>query len=77
MWARGARAIKGCDMVQERKDLEISQLYLNVAFECFKKAALEEHADGAEIFRRMGRRYISEAGLYDATSRSRRTVSRP
>lgn len=54
-------------MAQERNDLEISRLYLNVAVECFNKAALEEHADGAEIFRRMGRRYISEAELYDAT----------
>jgi hypothetical protein len=54
-------------MAQERNDLEISQLYLNVAVECFNKAALEEHADGAEVFRRMGRRYISEAELYDAT----------
>jgi hypothetical protein len=54
-------------MAQERKDLEISRLYLNVAIECFNKAALEEHADGTEVFRRMGRRYISEAELYDAT----------
>ena len=54
-------------MAQERKHLEISRLYLNVAIECFNKAAIEEHADGAEVFRRMGRRYISEAELYDAT----------
>ena len=54
-------------MAQERNDLEIPRLYLNVAVECFNKAALEEHADGAEVFRRMGRRYISEAELYDAT----------
>ncbi len=53
-------------MAQERKHLEISRLYLNVAIECFNKAAIEEHADGAEVFRRMGRRYISEAELYDA-----------
>jgi hypothetical protein len=58
-------------MAQERKDLEISRLYLNVATECFNKAALEEHADSAEIFRRMGRRYISEAEFYDATLRAR------
>ena len=54
-------------MAQERQDLEISRLYLNVAIECFDKAALQEDADGAEIFRRMGRRYISEAEFYDAT----------
>ena len=54
-------------MAQERNDLEFSRLYLNVAIECFNKAALEERADGAEVFRRMGRRYISEAELYDVT----------
>jgi hypothetical protein len=54
-------------MAQEHNDLEISRQYLNVAIECFNKAALEEHADGAEVFRRMGRRYISEAELYNAT----------
>jgi hypothetical protein len=56
-------------MAQERKDLEISRPYFNVAIECFNKAAIEEHADGAEVLRRMGRRYISEAQLYDATLR--------
>jgi hypothetical protein len=56
-------------MAQERKDLEISRLYLNVAIECFNKAAIEEHADSAEVFRRMGRRYVSEAQLYDASLR--------
>jgi fructose-bisphosphate aldolase class 1 len=56
-----------CHMAQERTDLAISQLYLNVAIECFNKAAIEEHADGAEVFRRMGHHYISEAELYDAT----------
>ena len=35
--------------------------------ECFNKAAIEEHPDGDEVFRRMGRRYISEAELYGAT----------
>jgi hypothetical protein len=58
-------------MAQERNDLQISRLYLNIAVECFNKAALEEHADGAEVFRRMGRRYISEAELYDATLRQK------
>ncbi len=56
-------------MAQERRNLEISRLYLNVAIECFNKAAIEEHADGTEVFRRMGRRYISEAKLYDVTLR--------
>jgi hypothetical protein len=60
-------------MAQERQDLEISRLYLNVAIECFNKAAIEEHADGAEVFRRMGRCYISEAELYDATLQQRLT----
>jgi len=53
-------------MAQERKDLEIYRLYLDVAIECFNKASFEEQAAGAEVFRRMGRRYISEAKLYDA-----------
>jgi len=54
-------------MAQERKDLEICRLYLNIAIDCFNKAAIAEHADDAEVFRRMGRRYISEAELYEAT----------
>jgi len=54
-------------MAQERQDLEISRLYLNVAIACFNKAALQEDVDSAETFRRMGRRYISEAELYDAS----------
>ena len=54
-------------MVQEDTDLEICRLYLNIAIECFNKAAIEEHPDGAEVFRQMGRRYISEAELYGAT----------
>jgi hypothetical protein len=54
-------------VAQERKDLEISRLYLNVAIECFNKAAVEEQAAGGEVFRRMGHCYISEAELYDAT----------
>ena len=57
MWA-GVRAHHRCHMAQERNDLEIARLYFNVAIECFNKAALEEHADGAQVFRRMGRRYI-------------------
>src|SRR5258708_15751139 len=65
MWA-GARHHRW-HVAQERNDLEFSRLYLNVAIECFNKAALEEHADGAEAFRRMHRRYISEAELYNAT----------
>jgi len=54
-------------MAQERKDLEISRLYLDLANACFNKAAIEDHADGAEVFSRMGRRYVSEAMVYDAT----------
>ena len=56
-----------CRMVQEHTDLEICRLYLNIAIECFNKASIEEHPDGVEVFRRMGRRYISEAELYGAT----------
>ena len=68
MWA-GPFCLKphGCHLAQERTDLEISRLYLNVAIECFNKAAIEQHADGSEVFRRMGHHYISEAELYDTT----------
>ncbi len=68
MWA-GPFCLKpyGCHVAQEQKNLEISRLYLNLANQCFNKAAIEAHADSAEIFRRMGRRYISEAELYDIT----------
>ena len=54
-------------MAQHRNELEIHRLYLNIAIDCFNKAAIAEHEDDAEVFRRMGRRYISEAELYDAT----------
>jgi hypothetical protein len=67
----GATRHQRCHVAQERKDLEISRLYLNVAIERFNKAAIEDHADGAEVFRRIGRRYISEAELYDATLRQK------
>jgi hypothetical protein len=53
-------------MAQEHNDLEISRLYLNVAIDCFNKAAIEERTEGAEVFRRMGRRHISEAEFYNA-----------
>jgi hypothetical protein len=46
-------------------ELKISALYLDLANECFNKAAIEEHADGVEVFRRMGRRYLAEARVYD------------
>jgi hypothetical protein len=49
MWAGGERHYR-CHMAQEHNDLEISRLYLNVAIECFNKAALEELADSAEVF---------------------------
>jgi hypothetical protein len=54
-------------MAQERNDLEICRLYLNIAIDCFNKSAIAEHADDAEAFRRMGRRYISGAEFYHAT----------
>ena len=52
-------------MAQGPTDLEISRLYLDLANECFSKAAIEEHAGGAEIFRRMGLRYVSEAATFN------------
>lgn len=52
-------------MAQEHSNMEISRLYLDVATLCFNRAAAEEDVNGAEVFRRMGRRYIDEAKLYD------------
>jgi hypothetical protein len=54
-------------MAEKRTDLEMSPLYLTLANECFNKASIEEHAGGAEVFRRMGRCYLSEAAALDAT----------
>jgi hypothetical protein len=46
-------------------DREFSQLYLELASECFNKATATEQADRAEILRRMGRRYVAEAAALD------------
>jgi hypothetical protein len=54
-------------MAESRKKQEISQLYLDLASECFSKAAIAEHADAAEQLRRMGRRYMSQAAVFDAS----------
>jgi hypothetical protein len=48
-----------------RNKLEISQLYLDLASECFNQAAKTEHAHEADALRRMGRRYVSEASNFD------------
>jgi hypothetical protein len=56
-------------MAQERKDLNTSRLYLDLAHECFNKAAIAEQADAAEVFRRMARCYTSEAAVFDAMER--------
>jgi hypothetical protein len=42
-------------------DREFSRLYLELASECFNKATTTQQAAGAEILRRMGRRYVAEA----------------
>jgi hypothetical protein len=47
----------------KRKELEISRLYLGLAHECFNKAAKTEHAEAADAFREMGRRYITAAAV--------------
>ena len=57
----------GWNMAQERKDSDTSGLYLDLANECFNKAAEAEQAEAAEVFRRMARRYMSEAAGFDAT----------
>ena len=44
---------------------EISELYLSLALDCFDKAATTDQADGAEVLKRMGRRYVAEAAALD------------
>jgi hypothetical protein len=56
-------------MAQERKDLDTSRLYLNLAYECFNKAAVTEQTDAADVFTRMGRRYMSEAMIFEAAEK--------
>jgi hypothetical protein len=48
-----------------QKKLEISQLYLDLASECFNQAAKTERTNDAEALRQMGRRYVSEASVLD------------
>jgi hypothetical protein len=48
-------------MRMEKKDRKIGQLYLQLASECFNKAATIKDANAAEALRRMGRHYITEA----------------
>jgi hypothetical protein len=47
---RGLLASYGWNLAQERKDLNTSRLYLDLAHECFNKAATAEQADAAEVF---------------------------
>jgi hypothetical protein len=42
----------------------LSQLYLNLASECFNQAAKPDQADGAETWRRMGRHYVAQAAAF-------------
>jgi len=58
-------------MAQKHNELDTSHLYLNLAYECFNKAAATEQAEAAEAFRRMGLRYISEAKALEAVGRKR------
>jgi hypothetical protein len=58
-------------MAQGHDDSVTSYLYLNLAYECFNKAAAAEQAEAAEAFRRMGLRYISEAKALEAVGRKR------
>jgi hypothetical protein len=53
----------------ERRELEISRAYLDLADECFSKAARTEHAEAAAQLRRMGRHYMSQAAALDEAPR--------
>jgi hypothetical protein len=48
-------------------DREISQLYLDLASECFDKAVVAERA-AAEALRLMGRRYVTQAAFLERQS---------
>jgi hypothetical protein len=54
-------------MPEKYKKLEISRLYLDLASECFNKAESAEHAQAAEAFIGMGRRYIAQAAAFKAS----------
>jgi len=48
-------------MEASRKNSEISALYLELASECFNKAAAAQDAGAAEALQRMGRSYFTQA----------------
>jgi hypothetical protein len=48
-------------MLERIDGREISRLYLELASDCFKKAMSTDHAGTADIFRRMGMRYVAQA----------------
>ena len=51
-------------MPQKQNDREMCRLYLELAFECFNKAA-EAECNAAEALKQMGRRYLTEAAALD------------
>jgi hypothetical protein len=54
-------------MINNKTNREVSQLYLELASECFGKAKASEHVDVAEALRRMGRCYVRRAVALDAS----------
>jgi hypothetical protein len=55
----------GCVMAEEQKDRGISALYLELASECFNKAATAKDVGAAEALQRMGRNYFTQAVALD------------
>ena len=70
-------------MPEKRKAREISELYLELASECFDKSVAAEDPGASETMRRMGRSYVARARalnpsldagqLSEANSKIRRT----
>jgi hypothetical protein len=67
----------GWYMVEKAKQIEMSQVYLDLASECFNKAARAEQADAAETLRRMGRCYVAQAAAFDPSLSVQLDSSRP
>jgi hypothetical protein len=51
----------GCIVAEGKEQLEISALYLELASECFSKAATAQDAGAADVLQQMARSYFAQA----------------
>jgi hypothetical protein len=49
----------------QENESQLFELYLQLASECFARAALPKHADAAEVFWHMGNCYLAHAHAHD------------